>query len=125
MKENEAKVRDVCKKYKGAKQAIQIAERGLETIEKKIQTAENDREKRMYESALERKKSEVKTLNETIMTFSTCIDVLPAEERNVIEQLYAKGRKWEELCDQAGCKYSKTTIMAIRQRALRRMAKFI
>ena len=125
MKANEVIVREVCKKYKGARQAIQIAERGLKAIQKKIQMAETDHERRTYEFALERKKDEVKTLNEIIMTFSTCIDVLPAEERNVIEQLYVKGKKWEDLCDQAGCKYSKTTIMAIRQRALRRMAKFI
>lgn len=125
MKESESKVRDICKKYRGARQALQIAERGLDSIQNRIQMAETDHERRMYESALERKKDEVKTLNETIRTFSTCIDVLPADERTVIEQIYVKGKKWEDVCDQNDHNYSKSAIMAIRQRALRRMARFI
>ena len=125
MKESESKVRDICKKYRGARQALQIAERGLDSIQNRIQMAETDHERRMYESALERKKDEVKTLNETIRTFSTCIDVLPADERTVIEQIYVKGKKWDEVTDLQGNKIPVRRSINIWKRARRKMAAYL
>ena len=125
MKDNEKRVRDICRKYRYAKQGVTYAEKGVEVIKKRIESATTEREKKLQELALESKMNELNLLKNIIESFNICISVLPEEERSVIYQLYVKGMKWDDVCDSSGSKYSKATIMAIRQRALRKMAQFI
>ena len=125
MKGDEDKVREVCRKYRSARQAIQIAVKGVATIQKKIESAETDHERKLYESALERKQEEVRILNDIIKTFSTCIDVLPADERSVVEQIYVKGKKWRDVTDLQGNTLPLSQSINIWKRARRKMAAYV
>lgn len=125
MKQNEIKARDICRQYRDAKRGVLIAEKGLEAILSKMESAKAKSDRTLFELAFKCKQDEIKKLRDIIITFETCIDILSEEERSVIEQLYVKGRKWEEVTDMEGNLYPIGKVMGIRGRALRRMEKFI
>jgi DNA replicative helicase MCM subunit Mcm2 (Cdc46/Mcm family) len=116
------RVKYLCKSVGHAKKTLDITEKDLETLRKRIQQAKSEREKKILQAVIERKERGKKEAEDIVYSFMKAVDGLENEERNVMIQLYVKGRRWREIESLDGklIPMSKATI--IYKRALRHMA---
>ena len=76
----------------------------------------------MIQGAIEKRGRDIEEAESIVYSFENVIDGLDREERNVMMQLYLKGKKWSEVDSLDGRRISVQETIKIYKRALRQMA---
>ena len=113
----------VCKNYRNSKRRLALSHRELERLGKRL-TADLF----ANEESLIRRNMDIcqEQISETLLEverFEFAVRGLEEDERQVIYQLYAEGKKWTEITDRHGKVIDKKDVMNIRKKAIRHMAR--
>jgi len=115
------KIRLLCKSVGPAKQTMTTARKDIEALSQKLSQATTDRMKSMIQGAIEKREQEIEKAESIVYYFMNIVDGLDREERNVMMQLYMKGKKWSEVDSLDGSRMNASEVNTIYKRALRRM----
>lgn len=119
------KIRLLCKSVGPAKQTMTVARRDIDALSQKLSQATTDRMKSMIQGAIEKREREIEKAESIVYSFMNVVDGLDREERNVMMQLYLKGKKWSEVDSLDGSQFSTRETIKIYRRALRHMASIV
>jgi len=116
------KIRLLCKTVGAANQTMTVARKDVSALKQKLSRVKTDRMKDMIQVAIENREREIEKAESIVYSFMNVIDGLDREERNVMMQLYLKGKKWSEVDSLDGRRISIQETIKIYRRALRHMA---
>jgi len=116
------KIRLLCKSVGPAKQTMTVARKDVSALKQKLSRIKTDRMKNMIQGAIEKRGRDIEEAESIVYSFMNVIDGLDREERNVMMQLYLKGKKWSEVDSLDGRRISVQETIKIYKRALRHMA---
>ena len=116
------KIRLLCKSVGPAKQTMTVARKDIDALNQKLSQATTERMKTMLQGAIEKRECEIEKAESIVYSFMNVVDGLDREERNVMLQLYLKGKKWSEVDSLDGRRISIQETIKIYRRALRHMA---
>ena len=116
------KIRLLCKSVGPAKQTMTVARKDVSALKQKLSRVKTDRMKDMIQGAIEKRGREIEEAESIVYSFMNVVDGLDREERNVMLQLYLKGKKWSEVDSLDGRRISIQETIKIYRRALRHMA---
>ena len=116
------KIRLLCKSVGPAKQTMTVARKDVGALRQKLSRVKTDRMKDMIQGAIEKRGREIEEAECIVDSFMNAVDGLDREERNVMMQLYLKGKKWSEVDSLDGNRISIQDTIKIYKRALRHMA---
>ena len=91
------KIRLLCKSVGPAKQTMTVARKDVSALKQKLSRVKTDRMKDMIQGAIEKRGREIEEAESIVYSFMNVVDGLDREERNVMLQLYLKGKKWSEV----------------------------
>ena len=115
------KIRLLCKSVGPAKQTMTVARKDIEALNQKLSQSTTDRMKSMIQGAIEKREHEIEKAESIVYYFMNIVDGLDREERNLMMQLYLKGKKWSEVESLDGSQMNASEVNTIYKRALRRM----
>ena len=116
------RIRLLCKSAGPAKQAMTVARKDVSALNQKLSRVKTNRMKDMIQCAIDNREREIEKAESIVYSFMNVIDGLDREERNVMMQLYLKGKKWSEVDSLDGRRISIQETIKIYRRALRHMA---
>lgn len=116
------KIRLLCKSVGPATQTMTVARKDVGALRQKLSRVKTDRMKDMIQGAIEKRGREIEEAESIVYSFMNVVDGLDREERNVMLQLYLKGKKWSEVDSLDGRRISIQETIKIYRRALRHMA---
>jgi len=112
----------LCKSARPAMLTMLTAEKDIVTLRKRMETAKTERETIALTRALERREEEKNQAAEIVYSFKSAIDGLEEQERDVLQQLYFKGRKSKEVESLDGRIMDMREVDTIRKRAVRHLS---
>lgn len=112
----------LCKSARSAMLTMLTAEKDIATLKKKMGTARTERETIALTRALERREEERNQAAEIVYSFKSAVDGLEEQERDVLQQLYLKGRKSKEVESLDGRIMDMQAVETIRKRAIRHLS---
>ena len=115
-------IRILCKSVGPANQTMIVARKDVSALKQKLSRVKTDRMKDMIQGAIEKRGREIEEAESIVYSFMNVVDGLDREERNVMLQLYLKGKKWSEVDSLDGRRISIQETIKIYRRALRHMA---
>lgn len=116
-------IRILCKSVGPANQTMIVARKDVSALKQKLSRVKTDRMKDMIQGAIEKREREIEKAESIVYSFMNAVDGLDREERNVMMQLYLKGKKWSEVDSLDGSQMDERETNTIYKRALRHMVQ--